>query len=102
MSVALAADFTLFEPLVRVISLAPGYRPSNMLRLIQLQHPQQGRRLAIVEKDDRLRLLEGVYSAYELAQSALARGSGLEETAQGQADREILEYEPIHKISLSA
>jgi len=70
-----------------------------MLRLIQLQHPQQGRRLAIVEKDDRLRLLEGVYSAYELAQSALARGNGLEETAQGQAGREVLEYEPIHSGS---
>lgn len=43
-----------------------------------------------------LRLLTGVYSAYELAQSALARGCTLENAAEGQAGREILEYGPIH------
>lgn len=66
-----------------------------MIRLIQLKHPDQGRRLAIVE-NERLRLLAGVYSAYELADSALARGNSLEETALSQAGREILEYEPIY------
>src|SRR5436309_503367 len=70
-----------------------------MIRLIQLQHPEQGRRVALVEEDERLRLLAGVYSAYELADSALARGSSLEETALGQVGREILEYEPIHSGS---
>src|SRR4051812_42953624 len=67
-----------------------------MIRLIQLKHPEQGRRIAIVEKGDRLRLLAGVYSTYELAQSALARGSRLEEAAAGGGGREVLPSPPIH------
>jgi len=70
-----------------------------MIRLIQLQHRDQGRRVAIVEKGDRLRLLSGVYSTYELAQSALARGIALEQAATGLASKELLEYDPIYSGS---
>jgi hypothetical protein len=53
----------------------------------------------MIENGGRLRLLAGVYSAYELAQSALARGIALEQTATGLAGKELLEYDPIYSGS---
>ena len=44
-----------------------------MIRLVQLKHPKQGRRVAVVE-EGQLRLLRGVDSIYALAQAALAKG----------------------------
>src|SRR5204863_6537300 len=84
------------------IEMAPGRRLCEakaarfaMTRLIQLTHPQRGRRVGAVS-GDRIRLIEGVYSAYELAQSALAKGMSLEKTAADLTGKEALEYEPIH------
>jgi hypothetical protein len=44
-----------------------------MLRLVQLNHPVQGRRVAVVQ-EPQLRLVDGPRSAYELAQAAIKAG----------------------------
>src|SRR5690349_14490216 len=41
-----------------------------MLRLVQLSHPVQGRRVAVVQ-EPQLRLIHGARSVYELAQAAI-------------------------------
>src|ERR1041385_1947770 len=66
-----------------------------MMRLIQIRHAEKGRRVASGH-GEQLRLLVGVYAAYELVQSALARGSTLEKTATGLVGRETIDYAPIH------
>src|SRR6266446_4937467 len=66
-----------------------------LTRLIQISHLDQGRRVALVENEN-ARLLEGAYTVYDLAQSALAKGKSLEQTVQSLAGKTLLDYEPIH------
>jgi len=47
-------------------------------------------------EQNRIRLIEGVYSAYELAQSALAKRKALEQTASGLSGKETLDYDDVH------
>ena len=66
-----------------------------MLRLVQLQHPKDGRRVAVAE-ENQLRLLRGVDSIYKLAQSSLAEGSTLEDFARSKAGAESLDYDAVY------
>jgi hypothetical protein len=65
--------------------------------LVQLQSPGRETRVAIVQ-EDRLRLLDGPASVYELAQTAIERGKGLADAADGCASREALPYDPIYRL----
>ncbi len=62
-----------------------------MTRLIQLSHPKQGRRVALVDGDD-LRLLTGFTSVYQLAIS----GKPLIETARKAVSSDTLIYDDIY------
>ena len=55
-----------------------------MKRLIQIAHPDQGRRVALVE-DSGCRLIDGYSSIYDLAMDAIKDGTGL----TAQIDRKI-------------
>lgn len=67
-----------------------------MIRLVQLNHPAQGRRLAVVE-EDKLRLLAGIGSSYQLAHDAIARGKTLAQLISNSLSSEILDYDAIHR-----
>ena len=67
-----------------------------MHRLVQLQHPQHGRRLAVVE-GDQLHLLTGADSAYRLAEAALSRGQRLAQAIAAARSAESLDYEPVYR-----
>ena len=47
-----------------------------MIRLVQLNHPKRGRRVAVVQ-GEKLRLLRATNSIYALAAQAIARGKSL-------------------------
>jgi len=64
------------------------------MRLIQLSRPE-GRRVGHVE-DDRIRLLGGCESAYDLANAALASGASLTETVLQSLSNETLDYDAIY------
>lgn len=65
------------------------------LHLVQLQHPQQGRRVALVA-GRKLRLLTGVDSIYRLAEGALARGRSLAATIARAVSAETVNYDAIY------
>ena len=67
-----------------------------MLRLVQIIHPEQGRRIAKAE-DHQCRLIDGYSSVYELASSVLEDGSGLEETAEKQLSDDTIDYDAIYE-----
>lgn len=67
----------------------------GMTRLIQIARGDE-RRVALVE-EPYLRLLEGCASIYELANSAIAAGVRLSDTARQRAGNKTLEYDPIHR-----
>jgi hypothetical protein len=66
-----------------------------MTRLVQLKHPKEGRRVAVVQ-ESQLRLLSGADSVYRLAITALAAGIGLEQAVSARASMETLDYEAVH------
>ena len=67
-----------------------------MTRLLQLKHPSEGRRVAVVE-EGRLRLLRGLDSIYRLGQAALAEGRSLEQAVSARLGLEMVEYEAVHR-----
>ena len=67
-----------------------------MLRLVQVRHPAQGRRVAQVE-EDKLRLLAGAESIYGFAQAALARQQPLAQTVSSARSAVSLDYEPVYR-----
>jgi hypothetical protein len=67
------------------------------MRLVQLQQPSGETRVAVVE-GDRLRLLDGPRSIYELAHTAIERGRRLAESASECASRETLDYDLIYRL----
>jgi hypothetical protein len=70
---------------------------ANMITLVQLKHPSQGRRVALVETNE-LRLLAGFDSVYRLAEAAAAEGRSLAQligAAAAAADR--LPYDPVYR-----
>jgi hypothetical protein len=67
-----------------------------MMHLVQLKHPQQGRRVAAVEQNH-LRLLEKYRSLYELSNAAIASGNRLEETATASFSTAVVDYDSIYQ-----
>jgi hypothetical protein len=67
-----------------------------MLRLVQLDHPQLGRRVALVDEPD-LRLLGDITSVFELARLALQTRRRLNEVAEALATNERLSYDEVYE-----
>lgn len=66
------------------------------IRLVQLQHPRSGRRVAVVE-GNKLRLqLDGVDSIYQLAEMALTAGRSLARFISDCPTGESLNYDAIY------
>jgi hypothetical protein len=66
-----------------------------MTRLVQLNHPQHGRKVAVVH-DNELRLLSGVDAIYRLAQFTISNSKKLEQAVVDSATGESLSYDSIH------
>jgi hypothetical protein len=67
-----------------------------MIHLVQLRHPEYGRRVALV-KHRELVVLQGCDSVYALAQSAIAAKKTLAEIISATQRGETLDYEPIYR-----
>ena len=66
-----------------------------MLRLVQLTHPQLGRRVAVVE-EPRLRLLRECESIYELAQSAIRLNQSMRVYIESLDSDESIAYDSVY------
>lgn len=66
-----------------------------MIRLLQLRHPSQGRRVALVADNSTLRLLNAA-SVYELAQAALSAGDTLVRTVLTNLTDETVAYNAVY------
>lgn len=66
-----------------------------MLRLVQLSHPKNGRRVGIVE-ENRLRLLGQERTIYALATAAAAKGTRLSRLIAKSRCRETLDYDSVY------
>lgn len=66
-----------------------------MLRLVQLRHPVEGRRVAVVEEPD-LRLLLHARTVYGLVQGALSAGRGLSEVVEAERAPQTIEYDAVY------
>src|SRR5688500_7317352 len=64
-------------------------------RVVQLRHPQHGRRVARVD-EPRLRLLATHRSVYDAARAAIASGQRLESLIDRDATGESLDYDAIY------
>src|SRR5436309_14271064 len=67
-----------------------------MTRLVQLKHPSEGRRVAVVE-EGQLRLLRGLDSIYRLGQTALTEGRSLEQAVSARVSLEVVAYDAVHR-----
>ncbi|PWU14703.1 MAG: GguC protein [Verrucomicrobia bacterium] len=67
-----------------------------MLRLVQITHPKEGRRVGLVD-ENRLNLLRGVKSAYRLVEEAFAGKQPMAEALRGARSQEWLGYDPIYE-----
>jgi hypothetical protein len=67
-----------------------------MLRIVQLSHPQHGRRVAIVEEPD-LRILSGGSTVYELAQCAIETKQPLSAALERADASDSLQYDEIYQ-----
>jgi len=67
-----------------------------MIRLVQLKHSRQGRRVAVV-RENKLHLLSGVDSIFRLAEQAVAKKISLAKKISASRSREALDYDPIHR-----
>jgi hypothetical protein len=65
------------------------------IRLVQLQHPKNGRRVAVVRANT-LRLLTGIDSIYHLAEKAVSSRRSLAKTISDSASVESLNYDAIY------
>jgi hypothetical protein len=66
------------------------------MRLVQLEHPAEGRRVAVVE-EPKLRVLTGVETVYHLAQEAIRSGRGLAELAAARRSPQTLAYDTVYE-----
>jgi hypothetical protein len=67
-----------------------------MTRLVQLSHPQHGRRVAVVD-EPQLRTVEGASSVYALATEAIADKKKLEKLIEQRLGKESLDYDSIYQ-----
>lgn len=65
------------------------------IRLVQLHHPQSGRRVAVADGNE-LRLLHGVDSIYRLAEGGLARRRSLARAIADSLSAEVLDYDAVY------
>jgi hypothetical protein len=66
-----------------------------MTRLVQLKHPQHGRRVAVVRENE-LQFVRDVSSIYQLAQSALADSKSLEQSVAARLTNDSVDYNAVH------
>src|SRR6266550_8766294 len=66
-----------------------------MVRLVQLKHSRQGRRIAVVE-ENHLRLLSGANSIFGLAQTSIAKKISLAKQIPASRSRESLDYDAVY------
>ena len=66
------------------------------MHLVQLRHPQVGRRVAIVE-EPRLALLDATDSIYSLAQAAIASKKTVAELAAARRSNETVDYDAVYR-----
>src|SRR4051812_18761455 len=66
-----------------------------MIRTVQLSHPAQGRRVALVS-EPHLRMLEGCSTVYELAQRALQTSQPLRQHIEQSQSGEQLNYDEVY------
>lgn len=74
----------------------PGKSAREMTRLVQLNHPANGRRVALVD-GDKLCLLKGASSIFQLAGNALTGGNTLVKEVSVSLTTETLDYEAVHQ-----
>lgn len=67
-----------------------------MIRLVQLRHPTEGRRVAVVE-EPHLRLLAHARTVYGLTQGALSAGRRLEDVAEAEKSPQTLDYNAVYE-----
>src|SRR4051794_18742967 len=67
----------------------------SMVRLVQLVHPDLGRRVAVVEEPN-LRVIRGVSSVYELADEAIRAGVKIEAIVGRLGFGETVEYDEVY------
>lgn len=68
-----------------------------MLRLVQLQHAKEGRRVAVVD-EPKLWLLSRYDTVYDLASAAIDLGCGLATLAEDNCSPMALEYEEVYAL----
>ncbi len=68
-----------------------------MLRLVQLTHPTEGRRVAVVEEPN-LRLVSDCASVYDLARAAIDAGRQLEEVVSEYRSPQTLAYDDVYEL----
>jgi hypothetical protein len=68
-----------------------------MLRLVQLKHPTEGRRVGVVEEPE-IRLLSHHDTVYHLARAAIDSGRGLADLAQASRSPQTLEYDAVYEM----
>lgn len=66
------------------------------IRLVQLQHPQSGRRVAVVEGSELRLQLDGIDSIYQLAEMALAAGRPFARFISDCPTGESLNYDAVY------
>lgn len=74
---------------------APAPRPST--RLVQLSHPEEGRRAALVYQNE-LHLLATYRSVYQFALAALDTGWTLRDLLSTDLSGVVLEYDEVHSL----
>ena len=66
-----------------------------MIRLVQITHPAQGRRIAMVDGAD-LKILSGGPSAYDAALAAFDRNEAFENYLRALPVESTVAYDPVH------
>ncbi len=66
-----------------------------MIRFVQLKHPKQGRRVAVVQ-GEKLRLLRLWRALFDLASTAITKKKSLADLAAGSLSNEILDYDAVY------
>ena len=66
------------------------------MRLVQLQHPRHGRKVALVE-GDQLTVLHYFTSVFGLAQRAISEATDLQRLVPKYLGQNQLEYDPIYE-----
>jgi hypothetical protein len=71
------------------------FMKENFVRLVQLRHPEEGRRLAIVQEPSLL-LIEQIRSAYELVLQCLDKGVDLSSMINSLKTDTSIDYDPVY------